>query len=206
MFTIGMTGSSLQFVLINSSTIENLSRKTIVWTLALYMPRLPETPPGFRTISYSTQQVPEGSNASSDQAAGAVRTFAILHTKPGENPFDLGPYQNFKTVMGEHWYDWFLAIRYSPCCYHDAIDGQFAMGPVVQRMRREAGIQLPEEVDEKKTHRRRRHRRRRHRSDTAASREVEMRHDYNPNEKARGNNGNEVDLESGLGHTNGTVQ
>lgn len=202
-----MTGSSLQFVLINSSTIENLSRKTIVWTLALYMPSPPETPPRFRTITYSTQQVPEGSNPSSDQAAGAVRTFAILHTKPGENPFDLGPYQNFKTVMGEHWYDWFLPIRYSPCCYHDAPDSQFAMGPVVQRMRREAGIQPPEEVDEEKNHRRRRRRRRRrrHRSDTAASGEVEMRHDYSPYEKARTNSGNEIDLESGLGRTNGTA-
>ena len=42
------------------------------------------------------------------------------------------------------------------------------MGPVVQRMRREAGIEFPEEVDEK-SHRRRRHKRRRRRSSHSTS-------------------------------------
>ena len=210
MFTIGMAGSSLQFAILNTTTIENLSRKNIVWTLALYMPRPPEMPPGFRTISYSAEQRLKSSDATGDQAAGTIRTFAILHTKPGENPFDLGPFQNYKTVMGEHWYDWFLPIKYSPCCYHDGTDSQFALGPVVQRMRREAGIELPEEVDEDQTHRRRRRRRRRrHRSDTAGARDAGVGQDDGPNEKVgpdTGKHGDEVDLESGLAHTNGIVQ
>ena len=208
MFTVGMTGSSLQFATLNTTTIENLSRKTIVWTLALYMPRFPETPPGFRTISYAAKQRKQGSDATVDQAAGTVRTFAILHTKPGENPFDLGPHQNFKSVMGDRWYDWLLPFKYSPCCDHDRYDSQFAMGPVVQRMRREAGIELPEEVDEEEIHRRRRRRRRRHQSEAAGAGGPGLGAQDARNEKVMSNSGydgDEVDLESGLAHTNGTV-
>lgn len=208
-----MTGSSLQFALINSTTIENLSRMSIVWTLAIYMPRAPEVSSGFRTISFSpTKTLPSSAatkNTEQDQS-DKIRTFAILHTKPGENPFDLGPYQNFMSVMGEKWYDWFLPLRYSPCCNHDRQDGQFAMGPVVQRMRQEAGIALPEEAsDEKPRQKRKRRRRRRHQSDAVGPERIETEKMHVPNENGApdlGHDSDEIDLESGLGHTNGTVQ
>ena len=203
-----MTGSSLQFAVMNTTTIENLSRKTIVWTIALYMPRVPETTPGFRTISYSAEPKLEASNAHVDRPSSKVRTFAILYTKPGENPFDLGPYGNFVSVMGDYWYDWILPIRYSPCCNHDRQKGEFAMGPVVQRMRREAGIEFPEEVDEK-SHRRRKHRRRRRRhSHTTGIKGMRngegqnIREDDGP---GIGNDRDEVELEEGLGRSNGTA-
>ena len=205
-----MTGSSLQFALINTTTIENLSRKTIVWSLAIYMPKPPETPIGFRTISFSKGTTnPDYDISAEEQASGAIKTFAILHTKPGENPFDLGPYQNFKTVMGDYWYDWLLPIKYSPCCNHDRRDGQFAMGPVVRRMRAEAGIASTEEISDEKTHRKPRRRRRRSHRNTAAH--IAPRVDSNQNEKRVHNTEhdrdevNEVDLEAGLGHTNGHV-
>ena len=203
-----MTGSSLQFAIVNTTTIENLSRKTIVWTLAIYMPKLPEATPGFRTISYSAGAAPEGSNTQPDHPSRGVRTFAILYTKPGENPFDLGPYQNFKSIFGDYWYDWLLPIRYSPCCNHDRQEGEFAMGPVVQRMRREAGIEFPEEVDEK-SHRRRRHRRRRRRgSHSTGVKGIRTSQGENIREKdASGgeNERDEVELEEGLRRTNGTA-
>lgn len=205
-----MTGSSLQFALINTTTIENLSRKTIVWTLAVHMPKPPERSTGFRTISFSTTEAAEVSEVPAEgQVSGAIKTFAILHTKPGENPFDLGPYQNFKTIMGDHWYDWLLPIRRSPCCNHDGRDSQFAMGPVVQRMRAEAGIASPEELSNEKMHRKpKRRRRRSHRSKaTGAAPEA----DNNHNEKQGRDTGHDrddaddIDLEAGLGHTNGHV-
>ena len=155
LFTAGMTASSLQFALVNTNTIENLSRKNVVYQVAVYMPRPPQAPPRFPTISYSTAQKRESSESLPDEA---IRTFAILHSKPGDSPWDVGALANFKEVMGEHWYDWFLPIKYSPCCNHDRYDSQFAMGPVVDRMRREAGILPP--VVEEKPHRSRRHRRR----------------------------------------------
>ena len=202
-----MTGSSLQFAIVNTTTIENLSRKTIVWTLALYMPKLPEATPGFRTISYSAGPTSEEANAHTDHPSPEVRTFAILYTKPGENPFDLGPYKNFVSVMGDYWYDWLLPIKYSPCCNHDRQESEFAMGPVVQRMRREAGIEFPEVVDEK-SHRRRRHKRRRRRRsshNTGIKRTEESQNMRKNDGPSIENDRDEVELEEGLGRTNGTA-
>ena len=209
--TLGMAGSSLQFALINTTTIENLSRRTIVWTLAIHMPKPPDTPTGFRTVSFSTAtSTPDSDLPAGEQAPGGVKTFAILHTKPGENPFDHGPYQNFKSVMGDHWYDWLLPIKHSPCCNHDRRDGHFAMGPVVQRMRAEAGITSPEELSDEKTHTKpKRRRRRSRRAITAVDTAPEA--DSNQDEKKGRDTGhdrdgaNNVDLEAGLGHTNGRV-
>ncbi|CAF9907784.1 MAG: palmitoyltransferase pfa5 [Alectoria fallacina] len=208
--SLGMTGSSLQFALINTTTIENLSRKTIVWTLAIYMPRPPETSTGFRTISFSTTEAVEISDVPAEgQVSGAIKTFAILHTKPGENPFDLGLYENFKTVMGDHWYDWLLPIRCSPCCNHDRIDGQFAMGPVVQRMRAEAGIASPEEFSNEKTHVKPKRRRKQSHRATAVGAAPEA--DSNQDEKTGRDTGHnrddtdDIDLEAGLGHKSGHV-
>lgn len=207
--TLGMTGSSLQFALINTTTIENLSRKTIVWTLAIHMPKPPETPTGFRTVSFSTVTSTPGSNVSAkDKVSGAIKTFAILHTKPGENPFDLGPYENFKNVMGDDWYDWLLPIKYSPCCKHDQRDSQFAMGPVVQRMRAEAGIAGTEEIDEKAHRKVKRRRRGSHRATAAraASRIDNIQTEKKGQDTERDRDeANEVDLEAGLGHTYGHV-
>lgn len=197
-----MAGSSFQFVIINSTTIENLSRKTMVWTLAVYVPKQLQESPGFRTISFSSAQ--DTSSTQEDR----IRTFAILHTKPGENPFDLGPFNNFKSVMGDHWYDWFLPLRYSPCCDHDRQDSRFAMGPVVDRLRKEAGIASPAGSEDEKPHRKHR-RRRRHRSDAIRPDQLPLEElhvtDDRPGSEG-GQGGAEVDLESGLGHTNGSVR
>ena len=150
-----MSGSSLQFVLQNSTTIENLSRKTKVWQLAILMPNVSihnDTAPPYRTITYG-----QGNNS--------TRTFAILHSRPGENPWDLGYSRNFKSVMGEHWYDWILPIKRSPCANHDRQDCEFETGPVVERMKREAGIFSPSHPateEEPRKHRRRRRRRSTH--------------------------------------------
>ena len=200
-----MTGSSLQFALLNTTTIENLSRRTKVWTMAVHMPQPPETSTGFRTISFSTATSSTDSNAlAEEQTSGAIKTFAILHTKPGENPFDLGMHQNFKTVMGDHWYDWLLPIKPSPCCNHDRKDGQFAMGPVVQRMRAEAGITSSEEFSHEKKHRKPKRRRRRSQRATAADAVREF--DGNQDEK-RGrdtrhdrDDADDIDLEAGHVH------
>ncbi|KAL9631145.1 MAG: hypothetical protein Q9164_006045, partial [Protoblastenia rupestris] len=155
LFTAGMTGSSLQFALVNTTTIENLSRKTVVYQLAVHMPQPPQARPPFPTITYAIGQ----DSATSASSPDTMKTFAILHTRPGENPWDLGAYRNLKSVMGEHWYDWLLPIKHSPCSNHDRLDSQFEMGPVVDRLKREVGILPP--VQEEKTQQRRGYRRRR---------------------------------------------
>ena len=183
----------------------------MVWTLAVHMPKPPETPTGFRTVSFSTATLTSNSEEiTEDQTPGAIKTYALLHTKIGENPFDLGPYQNFKSVMGDHWYDFLLPIKYSPCCNHDRKDGQFASGPVVQRMRLEAGIVSPDEFsDEKLLRKLKRGKKQSHKATTAADEAPQA--DSNQDEKKDRDVGqtrdeaNEIDLEAGLGQTNGHV-
>lgn len=139
-----MTGSSLQFAFLNTTTIENLTRRSKVWQLAIYMARPPtgQSGIGFPSVTYPLIDDP-----SIPQTPNSKRTFAILHSKPGENLWDLGPFENFKSVMGIHWYDWFIPLRYSPCCDHSRGESQFQMGHVVERMREEAGLVPPRDSD-----------------------------------------------------------
>jgi palmitoyltransferase len=145
-----MSITSLQFAILNVTSIENLSRKTKVWTLAVYMPHPP--PPSiiasFQTITYPLNYL----HASPSKNTTA-RTFAILHSKPGENPFYLGKYKNFQSVMGYGFLDWVLPLRYSPCCDHSSDESAFALGPAVQRMRKDAGIN--DSMSKGRRHRRR---------------------------------------------------
>ena len=174
------------------------------------MAKPPETSTGFRTVSFSTAVFDRQSATSTEeQPPSNIKTFAILHTKPGENPFDLGPYQNFKSVMGDQWYDWLLPIKYSPCCNHNRTDGQFAMGPVLQRMRTEAGISRSKEFSNEKRYRKSKRRRRHSHRTTVAVTAPEIA--SNQDEKKDRNTGldrdeaNNIDLEAGLEYTNDHV-
>ncbi len=135
-----MSGTSLQFALLNTTTIENLSRRNKVWQMAVYMARPPSSGNriGFPSVTYPLTVDP-----SIPQPSSSKRTFAILHSKPGENPWDIGPFANFKSVMGFHWYDWLIPLRYSPCRDHSRGDSEFEVGPVVDRMRIDAGLMSP---------------------------------------------------------------
>lgn len=254
LFNAGMCGSSLQFALINSTTIENFTRKTKVWYLAVHMPpavldrynssgrsdlRLISYPrpaseqfqlleqngaklndsqqsivrdgwdaPGLTSPSnaydpQSTSTFPphpavarntppsSRGNASASPPQSAphtpsqkeVRTFAILETDPGANPFDLGHFGNFKQVMGTNLFEWLFPIRPSPLTDHSDPTSFYKMGAVVQKLRRKAGIlEADLEQDEKagERHRRRHQKRRRsrrmsRRSSTASRHERDTR-------------------------------
>lgn len=156
LFTVGMAGSSFQFLVLNSSTIENLSRRTKVWQLAVHVPRPldPAAAARLPTITY-----PLGKPNSPPEQARQGRVFAILRSKPGENPWDRGALENIRSVMGKHWYDWILPIKHSPCRNHEREDSQFALGPIVDRMRAEAGLIDPQELVSADAKRRRRRKR-----------------------------------------------
>ncbi|RKF58088.1 Palmitoyltransferase PFA5 [Golovinomyces cichoracearum] len=69
------------------------------------------------------------------------RTFAIMTTNEGENPWDLGSrLLNWKTVMGDSIIDWFLPLRRSPCCNHDNSQSQFRFGFAVDKLRSRIGF------------------------------------------------------------------
>lgn len=161
LFTVGMTGSSLKFLVLNSSTIENLSRRTKVWQLAVHVPQPLDSAAATRlpTIAY-----PLVAPNSPPDPAPLGKVFAILRSKPGENPWDRGALQNIRSVMGKHWYDWVLPIKPSPCRNHERDDSQFALGPVVDRMRAEAGLIYPQQPVSADPKRRRKSKRSRHSS------------------------------------------
>ncbi|KAH8701729.1 DHHC zinc finger membrane protein [Talaromyces proteolyticus] len=209
LFSAGMSGTSLQLTAINVTTIENLTRRSKIWTLAIYIPphqleRI-SRPDGnnsqwaqtFPTVTYPLQKSPypppadskksvDNSPPPNDHSVPAAkpngdvskyntRTFAILRTQPAENPFDLGdPIRNIQQVMGYTLWDWLLPLKVAPCVDHTSQESAYPMGPVVDRLKREAGISaapsdgvLEEDGLEKRTHRKkRRHHRRWHREET----------------------------------------
>ena len=149
-FTAGMTLSSVQMAIFNITTIENLNRRTAVWTLAIRVPEYllerlwaAESPwaPTFRMVSYPFQTPSSPNSPQTTVNQGERHVFAILHTLPGENPFDLGsPLKNFQQIMGYNIADWLLPIKQSPCADHSSMESHFAMGPVVARLKLEAGL------------------------------------------------------------------
>ncbi|KAK2807654.1 palmitoyltransferase pfa5 [Onygenales sp. PD_10] len=149
LFALAMLGSSIRFACMNSTTIQDLDRRTKVWTLAVLIP--PSTCAAIinpdsqwattlRIISFggSSNEPPSSHIDTSRQR----RDFAILHTKPGENPWDLGSsLENFKQVMGHSFLDWFSPLKLSPCTDHSSQESAYLLGPVVQRLKREAGLE-----------------------------------------------------------------
>lgn len=148
-----MTLSSLQMASLNVTTIENLSRNSRVWTLAVRVPEhllerlwVADSPwaPTFRMVSYP----PETSGTppqpqTLDRSTTERYVFAILSTQPGENPFDLGNWKNLQQVMGYSILDWLLPLKPSPCTDHSSQESAFALGPVVTRLKEEAGLLSP---------------------------------------------------------------
>jgi palmitoyltransferase len=211
-FAAGMCGSSLQMAFVNTTTIENFTRKTKVWYLAVYVPtrmlerynslgrndlrfityprppseqfqvlrqhganlneseqnvateglesNVPAAPPAAYPSHPGSDMIPappvthvdthplqpQPSRPSSHtlpvatSAVGEPRTFAILDTAPGANPFHVGPFNNFKEVMGYTFFDWLVPIRPSPLVDHRDPGSMYKLGPVVKRLRQKAGI------------------------------------------------------------------
>lgn len=158
LFTGGMTLSSAQFIFLNITTIENLTRHTKVWQFAVHIarPRDLSSNPPFNTVTFS---VPDGTQNSNPEFRS--KTYGILHSKRGENPYDLGYYGNWKSVMGNEWWEWLLPITYSPCAQDRGADGLFEMGGVTHRMRATAGLATLESEPVLSKKRRRKKRRRR---------------------------------------------
>lgn len=139
--------------MINSTTVENLTRRKKIWTLAISVPRhVMESNPHWastlQTVSYPfPDQVLTPPNSSQAKQPPEPRVFAILDTNPGENPFDLGSrFANAKEVMGYTILEWLLPLKHSPCTDHSSQESAYALGPAVQRLRKVAGfVDLPQQ-------------------------------------------------------------
>ena len=168
-----MAAGSIQLASINCTTVENLTRKTKVWYLAVRVPNSYQPPfddssrevpnsINLRTVTYPLPQwiptstgSPVGPDAPttpnspvSKRTTPAPRTFVVLTSRPGDNPWDLGSLGNIKQVLGFRLWDWLLPLKYSPCCSHESQESAYALGPVVERMRKEAGLSyIPQRAD-----------------------------------------------------------
>jgi palmitoyltransferase len=66
----------------------------------------------------------------------------VLATQPGENPWDLGYWRNWCSVMGNKPWEWLLPTM-SPIAKHDHMDGEYEWGPLIERMKKNAGLLAP---------------------------------------------------------------
>ncbi|POR35060.1 Palmitoyltransferase [Tolypocladium paradoxum] len=154
-FTFAMTLTSARFIFTNITNIDIL-RKTQVFFLAVRIPR--NSPPSdkFPTIVYPLQPRPAweaagqgqpqpngGDGHSSARDQQATRRFAILRTEPRENPWDLGYWGNWKSVMGNNIVEWLLPIKHSPCCNHESMVSEYQFGPLVAELKKRYGIPEP---------------------------------------------------------------
>jgi palmitoyltransferase len=150
-----MTVSSIDLILRNCTTVENLTRRTKIWQLAVYSPKLDQADQGSATVAPETfrrtypsrlkQARPSATSYTTEENAensSDSRTFAVLLTQPGENPWDLGPYRNWKSVMGNNILDWFLPAKHSPCADHSHGESAFPLGRVVERSRLRASADV----------------------------------------------------------------
>lgn len=155
-FTFTMTGTAVRYICVNLTNVDYLKAKTLVHQLAIRVPR--GTPPGadYGVITYPLPR--DGAAAAAagtpllDRTAAAEpvsprdhlasRTFAIVRTEKGENPWDLGLSRNWKSVMGSNIADWLLPFNPSPCESFENNESFYEMGPLIQELRRR--FNLPE--------------------------------------------------------------
>lgn len=148
-FTFGMALTSIRYILINTTNVDMLKRShvavlavriplstpsSIQYPVIVYPLRGPPHRPGSEGQPPSNQY---GTVSARDQQA--ERKFAILRTKPRENPWDLGIIENWKSVMGDNIIEWLLPIRHSPCCNHEGTESDYKLGPLISKLRKRYG-------------------------------------------------------------------
>lgn len=154
LFAMTMTATSMRYILVNLTTIDYLKSKNLVHQLAIRVPQGTTTTQNYNVITYP---LPQSTNNSSSLPGNppatefpsprdqlATRTYAIVRTEMGENPWDLGYYRNWTSVMGNNPLDWLLPLNGSPCAKYENDESFYEMGPLYQQLRTRFG--LPEVV------------------------------------------------------------
>lgn len=153
LFASLMSVVSWRYIWVNTTAVDMLGARTKVYQLAVRVPRETKSTDKFYTVSYplperdQSERRQDTASAPGWAADGrhmrdtlATRTFAILKTEPGENPWDLGFYRNWKSVMGDNALDWFLPFRKSPLCNHENSEGFYQIGTLLKYVRRRYGL------------------------------------------------------------------
>jgi len=144
LFTFGMTTLSTRYIFLNLTNVEDLRQKSTVHQLAIRVPLDYEPGPQNHLISYplpepalntKTESCSSRDNTTTLRDALATRKFAVVKTQLGENPWDLGPYRNWTSVMGTNFLDWVLPLRHSPCVTGETNTSFYEMGPLYDELR-----------------------------------------------------------------------
>ncbi|KAB5547002.1 DHHC palmitoyltransferase-domain-containing protein [Coniochaeta sp. 2T2.1] len=153
LFTFGMSVLSIRYILLNLTNVEDLRQKSTVHQLAIRVPLSTEPGPQYYLISYPLPEpaLKTPSSSSRDTANNprdslATRKFAVVKTQIGENPWDVGPYRNWVSVMGTNPFDWLFPIRHSPCVSGETNTSFYEMGPLHDELR--TRYSLPALADE----------------------------------------------------------
>ena len=141
LFTFMLAGNSVRFVFLNLTTIDQLDYKIITYWLAIRVSGSinPTLANGLVSLPPPDTPVP----------SAGINTFAIIQTKEGENPWDLGYRKNWKSIMGEHPIDWFLPLRSSPEIDYDSTISEYPLGPLYEALRIRHALGTIENPDEK---------------------------------------------------------
>ncbi|KAJ9155370.1 Palmitoyltransferase [Pleurostoma richardsiae] len=151
LFVFTMAATAFRFIFLNLTNVDILRYKMKVHQLAVRVPTGTQPTAEYGTITYplphpapATNGTPGNSRQSLvpvGRDALAIRTFAIVRTDRGENPWDLGLYRNWVSVMGPNVLDWILPIRESPCVYYDSKVSMYEMGPLYRALRARYGLE-----------------------------------------------------------------
>ncbi|KAI0203293.1 DHHC palmitoyltransferase-domain-containing protein [Astrocystis sublimbata] len=158
-FSFMMALMSARYIFMNVTNVDILTYRQKVYTLAVRVPRGTRGSEKFAVIQYPlsgppTSERKSGVNSPAEDSSAtsrddlATRTFAILSTYPGENPWDLGYWRNFKMVMGTNPVDWLLPIRHSPCTNHESSESLYPMDAFLDRLRSRFGLATGHPSDE----------------------------------------------------------
>ena len=149
LFTVTMTLSSTRYILSNLTTVDYVKSKNVVHQLAIRVPRGTPSSQNYNVITYPLPKSTNGSalpgqtvtiELPSPRDELATRTFAIVKTEMGENPWDLGYYRNWKSVMGNNILDWLLPLKESPCAKSETNESFYEMGPLYHQLRTRFGL------------------------------------------------------------------
>jgi palmitoyltransferase len=171
-FASVMTITSIRYVFLNMTNVDMLGYESKVYQLAVLVGRGTRSNDNFSTITYPLPRIELGINGEANHRPVpgteegntpglrphtshqrsrdnlAIRTFAILRTESGENPWDIGYWNNWKAVMGNNIFDWMLPLRKSPCVNHESHEGFYPMGHVLTELRRRYGLADPSVSEE----------------------------------------------------------
>ncbi|KAF2279655.1 zf-DHHC-domain-containing protein [Westerdykella ornata] len=127
LFAFGMFCTTCYNMALNYTTIEALQRDGTynIAVLKTAAPSATIASAGKANIVYEFERPP-------------LRSYVVLETERGQNPWDRGALRNVKDIMGEsvwHWFSW----KMSPCTAHNDPRGEYIWGPAVSRLIEEHG-------------------------------------------------------------------